>query len=504
MLRAVFDALAAMDDFRHAQLGHKTRPLRLAATAGLLAEEAAGRSLPDRLPRRADYDAALNLVNLPGVTHHALLLPHSQATRQRMLARPGVVLNISDTTDLDFSGLKIACLGPIGNGLNRGFECHNSLALDPATGDVLGLTSQILHVRENDFQIEAERCAHAAAAEATDPAKPKPKKKKAGRRSDETAEHRRQRLSRESRLWVKGCEALGAVPEGKLWVDVCDRAADTFEYLEFMAKRSRHYTIRSAQNRALVVVEGQEQEPTLLHDRLRSVPGVMSWQVEIAANHGQVARTATVEMAWRPVRIKAPREHKGEHGDEPVDVWAIRVWEPQPPVGVKEPLEWLLLTNVVVHNDAEARERVGWYERRAVVEEFHKAQKTGMGIETLQLQSRHGLEGMIAILSVLAVALLNLRQMGRQEEAARQPAATVVDPQWVAVLSIWTYGERRELSVRQFYLDLARLGGYRNRRRGAWPGWLVLWRGLTKLLHMVQYESSRANSPDLSRTSPEL
>jgi len=487
MLRSVFDAQAAMQDFRQAQLGHQKRPQRLAYTAGLLAHEAAGKSLPDRLPHRADYEAALTLVNTPRVTHHAILLPHYQATRQRMLACPGVVLNISDTTDLDFSGLEIACLGPIGNGFGRGFECHNSLALDAATGDALGLTSQILHVRDTDFQIEVERQAHAASAAAAKP------KKKGGRRSDETTEHRRQRLSRESRLWVQGCEALGAVPEGKLWVDICDRAADTFEYLEYMAKNKRHYTIRSTQNRALVVTQEREQQPKLLHDLLRSLPGVMSWQVEISANHGQVARTAEVQMAWCPVRIKAPVQHKGEHSDEPVDVWAVRVWEPRPPMGVKEPLEWLLLSNVAVHNDEQARERVRWYERRPAVEEFHKAQKTGMGIEALQLQSRHGLEGMIAILSVLAVTLLNLRQMGRQEEARSQPAATVVEPQWVEVLSIWTYGERRSLSVRQFYLDLARLGGYMNRRRDAWPGWLVLWRGLTKLLHMVRYESSRAN-----------
>jgi len=490
MLRAVFDIQAAIDDFRRAQLGHKTRPLRLASLAGLLAHEAAGRSLPDRLPQRADYDAALNLVNTPCVTHQALLLPHCQATRQRMLACPGVVLNISDTTELDFSGLKIACLGPIGDGFGRGFECHNSLAVDPATGDVLGLTSQILHVRDTDVQIDAER--RAAAADGAP--KPKPKKK-GGRRSDETTEHRRQRRNRESRLWVQGCAALGVVPEGKRWVDVCDRASDTFEYLEYMAKNTRSYTIRSTQNRALVVAEGREKEPKLLHDLLRSLPGVMSWEVEIAANHKQVARTAEVQMAWRSVRIKAPLEHKGEHSDEPVDVWAIRVWEPQPPEGVKEPLEWLLLSNVAVRTDAEARERVGWYECRPAVEEFHKAQKTGMGIEALQLQSRHGLEGMIAILSVLAVTLLNLRQRGRQEGAESQAASTVVDPQWVRVLSIWTYGEQRDLSVRQFYRDLARLGGYMNRRRGAWPGWLVLWRGFTKLMHMVRYESARANHP---------
>jgi hypothetical protein len=77
----------------------------------------------------------------------------------------------------------------------------------------------------------------------------------------------------------------------------------------------------------------------------------------------------------------------------------------------------------------------------------------------------------------------------------------VVAPLWVEVLSIWRYGSPRDLSLRQFYLDLAKLGGYMNRRRDAWPGWIVLWRGLTKLLHMVRYELARGKCP---KSSPEL
>ena len=226
----------------------------------------------------------------------------------------------------------------------------------------------------------------------------------------------------------------------------------------------------------------------------------MSWQVEISANKGQPARVATVQMAWTPVRVKAPEDYQGQD-KESLDVWAIRVWEPEPPAGVKDPLEWLLLTNVAVPSDEQARERVDWYEWRPAVEEFHKAQKTGMAIEALQLQSRAGLEVMIGLLSLLAVTLVNLRQQARQPEAASQPAREEVDPLWVVVLSIWRYGEPRDLSLRQFVLDLAKLGGYMNRRRDAWPGWIVLWRGLTKLLHMVQYERARAKC---SHNTPEL
>ncbi len=510
MVRAVFDHAAGFEDLGRCQLGHQRRTNRLVRTAKLLAAEAAGRLLPDRLPDRNDYEAALNLMNHPSVTQSSILKPHYEATRQRMLKCPGTVLIISDTTELDYTGLKIAALGPIGNGGRRGFECHNSLAVDPATGDMLGLTSQILHVRDSDEKIQAEREAKAAkTATKTESKKTAKKPRRRGRRADETIPERRERQNRESRLWLKGCEASGEIPAGKLWVDVCDRAADTFEFLQFEARKNRHYVIRSKHNRIAVdpngttleVAEEGAESPRLLHDRLRSLTGGMSWKVDIKANNNQPARVADVQMAWMPLQLPAPDLRQGEHDREPVDVWAIRVWEPNPPADVKEPLEWLLLTNVEIQTDEQARERVSWYERRPMIEEFHKAQKTGMGIENLQLQTRGGLEPLIGLLSLLAVTLVNLRQKARQPEAETQPAREVVDPLWVSVLSLWLYEEERDLTVREFYLGLAKLGGYMNRRRDAWPGWIVLWRGLTKLMHLVDYESKRRK---IAKSFPEL
>src|SRR5437762_12733919 len=144
-----------------------------------------------------------------------------------------------------------------------------------------------------------------------------------------------------------------------------------------MASSQRFYVIRSMHNRALdeaeeadvdkaeeaeLEVEPQgEEPPQRLHDLLRSLPGVMSWQVEVSANKGQPARVAAVRMAWAKARVKAPEDYQGED-KESLLVWAIRAWEPDPPEGVKEPLGWLLLTNVEVRTDEEARGRVGWYE----------------------------------------------------------------------------------------------------------------------------------------------
>ena len=93
---------------------------------------------------------------------------------------------------------------------------------------------------------------------------------------------------------------------------------------------------------------------------------------------------------------------------------------------------------------------------------------------------------MIALLSVVAVTLLNLREASRDEAAAARPATEYVDRRYVAVLSAWRYtSQKPDMTVREFYLALARLGGHQNRKRDHRPGWVVLWRGWMALQNML-------------------
>ncbi|MGH7169849.1 MAG: hypothetical protein ACRELG_06205 [Gemmataceae bacterium] len=54
------------------------------------------------------------------------------------------------------------------------------------------------------------------------------------------------------------------------------------------------------------------------------------------------------------------------------------------------------------------------------------------------------------------------------------------------MLALDRYGAARVLTVGEFCLALARLGGHPNRKHDHPPGWLVLWRGWTKLHLLVQ------------------
>lgn len=418
--------------------------------------------LPDKFHDPAGYAGCLRLLHHPAVTHEALLSCHQVAVLDRLEAHPGVVLFLHDTTDLDFSGhaTLAGALGQIGNGGGRGFLCHNSLAVDPDTRLVFGLASQVLHVRP-----------------AVGP--------------NEPVADKRARADRESRLWLRGVDHIGPAPAGRTWVHVADRGADTFEFLQALADRRAEFVIRSAHDRALDVEAGAG-EPARLHDWLRTRPAQTGWVIDVGTRPGQPARSARACAAAHRVAVRPPHVRKGEYRREPLAVWAIRVWEADPPAGA-DGLEWVLLTNRPADTPDRLRAAVGHYECRPLVEEYHKGQKTGAGIERLQLRDVTSLKAAIALLSVVAVALVNLRVAGRDPGRAAEPARRHVPAVWVRVLSVWRHRAERELTVAEFTLALARLGGHLNRKADGPPGWLTLWRGWERLHTMLEYEMSRVS-----------
>ncbi len=444
--------------FGRAQLGDERRRSRLVALANQVAGHPGG-TLPKKLCNPAAYQGMYRLCKSESVTHSAVLETHRTLTLEKMRDYPGTVLVIHDTTELDYSSRSSlqADLGQIGDGGGRGYECHNSLAVAANSGEVLGLANQILHRRADV-----------------------PK--------DEGVAAKRERDDRESRLWVQGSTAVGRPPAGCTWVDVCDRGADTFEFLDHEDLTGREFVVRSQHNRGIYIGHSDRSERRLLHDHARTLPALGGRAVWVQRRAGQPGRWAKCLIAAAPVQVTAPHVKRGIHRNQPLCLWVVRVWEVDPPKWVKEPLEWILLTNTPTVTLADAVERIEWYEKRWMIEEFHKAQKTGCGIEELQFRHTDRLEPMIALLSVVAVMLVNLRTAARQDDAAKAPATRHVPEIYVAVLSVWRYRQRRiNLTIHEFNLALGRLGGHQNRKSDGPPGWQTLWRGWNELQLMVDY-----------------
>jgi hypothetical protein len=412
--------------------------------------------LPDKLNQPAALKGLYRLVNNDAVTHASVLAPHVAQVRRRMAECAADVLIIHDTTELDYTGLagSVPELGTLGGkGQHRGFLCHHSLAVAADSGEVLGLVSQILHCR---------------------PAAPKNESRREGR----------EKPDRESRLWQRGCEASPRPLPDQRVIDITDRGGDLFEFLDYEHAVRRLYVVRSLHNRECVVPTREGRQTVRLHDYVRDLPAWGYYEVEVPMRDRRPARTARVRMVAAPVWIAPPRHPRGQHGSAALETWVVHVREEEAPAGVS-PLEWVLLTNVPVSTLPEARQRVGWYERRWIVEELHKAQKTGCAIEAQQFTAQSRLTPVIALLSVVAVELLRMRNAARRPETRDHSAVQYFPAIYVETTSAWRHGTVRPLTVAEFYLAVARMGGHQNRKRDHPPGWLVLWRGWTKLENMV-------------------
>lgn len=442
--------------FGKCDFGDKRLTDRLVHTADRIMQHPGG-TLPDKLNDNASLAGMYRMVNNEKVSHRKVMAGHFARTRELMNAVRGVVLVIHDTTEADFSGLEsVQGMGPLGNGGCRGFLVHNSLAYDYEKKQVIGLAAQTLHVRRNV-----------------------PK--------DETPKQKREHLQRESRLWEKGWEAMGPPTPGRLRVSVCDRGADLFEFIEAVDKGGDHYCIRSKSSRTIELLNPDGSVSTAkLHDWARQLPGLGTRAVQVRANYLQSPRQTTVRVAAAQVTVRAPKAPRGEHSKDPVTAWVIHVLEIDPPKGCK-PLEWVLLSNVATEGIEQACERIDWYNCRPVVEEYHKSQKTGCGIEEQQFTTLSALQATVGLLSVVAVQLLGLRDLARREDAKSTPASQVIDNEYVEVLSMWRYKTLLcDMSIHDFCRALGKLGGHLNRTHDGDPGWLVLWRGWMKLQLLVE------------------
>jgi len=455
-------------NFSHADLGDARRTRRLVATANLMRRRPGG-SLPQKLNNPKDLRAFYRLMDRDEVTHQALLSSHRGATFDKIADRKSPVLILHDATELDYTthlSLKDD-LGQVGNGAHRGYIVQNSLAIDPKTRHVLGLCNQILHHR------------------VTVP-------------NNESVVEKRNRESRESLLWLKGTEPL---PQSWQLVDVCDQGADTFEFLEHEANSGRRFVIRAAYDRCILL--GHEVPAKSGSSKLRTFAKTLSeagtWTLSVTSRIEEKrpkrkgkkkivcrkAREARMAVSFAPVQIKPPHKKNGNHGNVPVTVWVIRVWEKNPPKG-QERLEWFLVTNEPILCFEDAYRVVGWYECRWIVEEFHKGMKTGCKIESPQFTTEERLQPAIALLSIVTLTLLAMRDASRHKDAKKRSAIELIDADYVAVLSAWRHGEiRNDWSIHDFYYAMARLGGHQGRKSDHPPGWQTIWNGWNDLQAMV-------------------
>lgn len=439
--------------FATAQLGDRRRSARLVTLAAQVAGDPSS-GLPKQTGGHwGDLKAAYRLLDRPEATFDAIASPHWRHTVAQ--AGPGRSLILDDTTEIDFGATRQAAgLGPVGSGVGRGFLLHSGLMVDPGDEWVVGLAGQVLFHR-----------------------RPAP--------AGETRARRRKR-DRESAVWGRLIERIGPPPDGSQWIHVMDRGADDFEIQCRAQRLGADWVARvKARHRRVRDEAGAE---VALGRAVAQAPAAGGYVLPLRARPGQPARRARLEVSSAAVEVLVPRQPadslKGL-GPAPIAQWAVWAREVDAPAGVKEPIDWLLLTSLPVRSLEEAMEVIGYYEKRWMIEEWHKALKTGCQVEGRQLETSGRLEALTGLLSVVAVRLLQLKEVARRQPS--RAASELIPRRYVElVCRARRRGQPERWTVRDFFRGVAGLGGFLGRKGDGDPGWITIWRGWQVLHWMLR------------------
>lgn len=337
---------------------------------------------------------------------------------------------------------------------------HTALAVDGESGNVLG----VMHQHCFD-----------------DPAKP----------AGESRPERRARWTR-SQVWPQAVAAVGRPVNGSRWIHVADREADDFQMFAACEAAGQGFVIRSQHDRLLT--DGMRLRQTMAKQPVcGQIEVTVARRGKVGAEapprsrrKAQASRLARCQVRFAAVMLAPPANDPRYQAPRPV--YAVSVREIDPPADVEHPIDWLLLTSEPVTCPADALRVIGWYRRRWLIEEYHKAQKTGWRLEKTQLDDRQAFIRLAALAGLVAVRLLQLRQWADDPGAADRPAAQRIDdPLWVRIVShLAGHDDPRTLTTKQFYHTLARLGGWLGRKSDGRPGWQSLWEGFHHVAAYVE------------------
>ncbi|MGH7191910.1 MAG: IS4 family transposase [Candidatus Saccharimonadales bacterium] len=437
----------AQEQFGGCELGDWRRTKRMVKLAAQTATMPDA-STPKQTESWGDCKAAYRLFAQPDVTFEAVTAPH--CARSRTLAA-GVCLVLNDTTEINFGyDRQLSGVGRVGSAQARGFYLHTAMVVSADNEEIVGVAGQDLYAR------------------------PLKKVKR-------VSSHRRKKLVRETDMWGRVIDRVGPSPVNARFIHVCDRGADNFDVYCHLRQQSAGWVIRAAQLTRLVLDDAGREGS--LSDIMRTAPLRGTYELQVRANRDQPARTALIEVRWAQLTMPRPRtgasRYVRDSGITEIPMWAVEAREANPPRGVKA-LRWVLLTSEEVRRFDDAWRRIEWYEKRSLIEEYHKCLKTGCRVEERLYRSGESLAPVIGMLSVLAVRLLQLKMVARRDP--QQPAAHVVPREWLTAVPLLLKKRKPIKTVRDFFRGLAQLGGFLGRKGDGEPGWQTIWGGLEKLL----------------------
>ena len=422
-----------------------------------------GKSIPRSCHSKAEAQAIYDFMNSPRVTHESILL----SERDRVLdvvsnSSQGVIISVGDVSTLKYSTKRSSGeMGHVGSNRQHGYQVLSQLICS-SDGVLMGLLSQYA------WNYTAQEL---------------------GKRRE------REHLpieEKESGYYLRQIaqlhEHFGQQPERRI-IHLFDRAADIHELLQSRQYEHIHYIIRSKNDRKVLnsdktIRQFLDQQPATGYYTLKvhSKPKLAKGQLKIEGQRAKKGdwRTAKVGVSYGKVTLKASNSTK-KRPLKPVEVYLVRALEVDAPPDV-QPIEWVLLTSLPVANLSNAFKIIDYYIIRWQIEVFHYILKQGAQIEQLQLEEPQSVLNAIAVYSLLAVQVQQLRYLAERQadQPIEQAGFSQQDYQMVAIYlntanQLNFDPDKQAVTIAEFTQLIAILGGdHKGKRMGV----RSLWHGL--------------------------
>ena len=369
------------------------------------------------------------------VSFQELIKPHTESVKFKANSLE-LVLAIQDTCYISYGHHpSVTDLGHIGAEETSGVILHNTLAVNPSSNhpSVIGVLDQWIHNRKD-------------------------------MKDDDWTE---------TKLWQEASSRINIDVTKTKVVEVMDREGAVFDIMKHSLSLGHEFLIRTKSNK---YVRSPFRRQIIEAGSKVTVVGHI--EIEVQKKEGQKKRKAKLEVKYLSIEVPGPPGRK----DESINCNLVQVVEVNPPKN-QEPLSWYLLTSVEVNSLEDALKVIEWYKYRWIIEEYHKCIKTGCNVQSKQLRSSFRIENYLGIAGIIAVKLLKIRDLMRTNPD--ELASKVVDQLSLKIIKNY-HKTDKELTIKEFYILVAKMGGFLNRKSDGDPGWQTLWKGQLQLFWMVE------------------
>ena len=448
------------------KLGDKRREKRAGKIVDQLAQIC--ESQPEAAKSKAALKANYRFIHSSANSPEAILGAHNQASILRTAEHDNVVL-AQDTTVVDLTkpNRQVQGAGPLESDDKRGVFLHPLYAMTE-DGLPLGIVDQVIWTRDKintDLaKEEKERLRKQAAFE-----------------------------EKESYRWLEmfqSGEQIARANPGTNYTVVGDSESDICEIFAEVADlpENCHFIIRGCQNRAVLDCGGAVN----IDEALEAGDIQFTSEVNISERASKIAgetrprrksrsaRMAEIGVRAREITIRGPARPGGKLPDTTLNV--VEAVELDPPAG-EVPIRWLLLTTLSIDSIAEIQRVISAYSIRWNIELYFKTLKSGLKIEKLKYKT---LDRYLTALSMLMIVGWRVEYL--KGAARHDPDASCEEyfsrEEWQPAYLVHTDGGHlpaEPITISEFMLLIAELGGWQCKRSQGLPGSTTVWRGLRRM-----------------------